>query len=35
MKYGISIVQDIAGKYNKIAEWCGFPVIPSPFLKNK
>jgi len=25
--------QKLAGKYNKIAEWCGMPVIPSIFTK--
>ncbi|WP_320524094.1 COR domain-containing protein [Bacillus thuringiensis] len=35
IKGGISIVQDIAEQYNKIAQWCGFPVVPKPFLKNK
>jgi len=23
----------LAGKYNKIAEWCGMPVVPSVFTK--
>jgi len=32
---GIEIAQDLAGKYNKIAEWCGMPVVPSVFLKKK
>lgn len=27
------IFQDIASKYNKIAEWCGLPVVPSVLLK--
>ncbi|PEB20796.1 hypothetical protein COO05_31215 [Bacillus toyonensis] len=35
IKGGISIAQDIAEQYNKIAQWCGFPVVPKPFLKNK
>lgn len=34
-KNGISIVQDIAEKYNSIAEWCGMPVVPRVFLKKK
>ena len=25
--------QKLAGKYNKIAEWCGMPVVPSIFTK--
>ncbi|KEF36653.1 small GTP-binding protein domain [Schinkia azotoformans MEV2011] len=32
IKYGYGILQDIAKKYNGIAEWCGIPVIPSVFL---
>jgi hypothetical protein len=32
---GIEIAQDLAGKYNKIAEWCGLPVVPSLFLKKE
>lgn len=35
LKYGHSILQDIAEKYNSIAEWCGSPIIPKVFLKNK
>jgi len=30
---GIELLQDLAGKYNKIAEWCGLPQVPSIFLK--
>jgi hypothetical protein len=30
---GMNLAQDLAGKYNKIAEWCGMPVVPSAFLK--
>lgn len=33
IKYGFSIAQDIADKYNTIAEWCGIPVVPRLFLK--
>ncbi|WP_407312504.1 COR domain-containing protein [Desulfosporosinus sp. SB140] len=33
IKHGYSILQDMAGKYNSIAEWCGMPVVPSVFLK--
>lgn len=29
---GIKIAQDIAKRYNKIAEWVGFPQVPKPFL---
>lgn len=32
-KYGYSILQDIAGKYNSIAEWCALPTIPKVLLK--
>gem|GEM_PF-3107211 len=35
VKAGISIVQDVAERYNSIAEWCGMPVVPKVFLKNK
>ena len=30
---GWEIFSEIAGKYNKIAEWCGLPVVPSSILK--
>lgn len=30
---GIDIFRDLAGKYNKIAEWCGLPQVPSLFTK--
>lgn len=33
IKHGVSIAQDIADKYNKIAEWCGMPIVPKLFLK--
>ncbi len=29
---GIKITQDIAKRYNQIAEWVGFPQVPKPFL---
>lgn len=32
--HGYSILQDIAEKYNGIAEWCGMPVVPKVFLKS-
>ncbi|MEK4171482.1 COR domain-containing protein [Lysinibacillus sp. FSL L8-0312] len=32
-KYGYSILQDIADKYNSIAEWCALPTIPKFLLK--
>lgn len=32
-KYGYAILQDIADKYNSIAEWCALPTIPKIFLK--
>jgi hypothetical protein len=28
---GWELFKDIAGKYNKVAEWCGLPQIPSTF----
>lgn len=31
---GVGIAQDIAGFYNEIAQWCGLPQVPKPFLKN-
>ena len=33
VKNGISIAQDIAKSYNDIAQWCGLPQVPKPFLK--
>ncbi len=30
---GVDIFRDLAGKYNKIAEWCGLPQVPSIFTK--
>jgi small GTP-binding protein len=33
IKQGYSILQEIAEKYNSIAEWCGLPVVPKLFLK--
>ena len=35
IKGGIEIAQRIAGHYNSIAEWCGLPQVPKPFLKKK
>lgn len=35
IKCGVKIAQEIGEKYNSIAEWCGLPVIPKLFLKNK
>ena len=29
----IETFMKLAGKYNKIAEWCGMPVVPSVFTK--
>lgn len=29
----LDILRDLAGKYNKIAEWCGLPQVPSIFTK--
>jgi hypothetical protein len=30
---GIDTLRSLAGKYNKIAEWCGLPQVPSIFTK--
>lgn len=30
---GVEVLRDLAGKYNKIAEWCGLPQVPSVFTK--
>lgn len=30
---GWEIFKDLSGKYNKIAEWCGLPQVPSIFTK--
>ncbi len=35
MDNGIGYAQDLAGYYNKIADWCGMPHVPSIFLKRK
>jgi len=35
IKHGISIAQDIAQGYNDIAQWCGLPQVPKPFLKKE
>ncbi|HJP18915.1 MAG TPA: COR domain-containing protein [Nitrospinota bacterium] len=32
---GVGYAQDLAENYNKIAQWCGLPVVPDPFLKKK
>ncbi len=31
----IGYAQDLAGYYNKIADWCGMPHVPSIFLKKR
>lgn len=33
IKSGVSMCQELFGKYNNLAEWCGLPVIPSIFVK--
>ena len=33
VKQGWSILQDVAEKYNFIAQWCGLPCVPKLFLK--
>jgi len=35
IKHGIGIAQDIAGGYNDLAQWLGWPQVPRPFLKKK
>ena len=35
IKYGVSIAQDIAQGYNDIAQWCGLPQVPKPFLRRE
>ncbi len=35
MDNGVGYAQDLAGYYNKIADWCGMPHVPSIFLKKK
>lgn len=30
---GWELFSDLAGRYNKLAEWCGLPVVPSFFIK--
>jgi Leucine-rich repeat (LRR) protein len=32
VKSGVQTAQELAGKYNKIAQWCGLPVVPDVFL---
>ena len=32
IKNGINIAQDIAKGYNAVAQWCGLPQVPKPFL---
>jgi hypothetical protein len=32
---GVGYAQDLAENYNKIAQWCGLPNVPDPFLKKK
>jgi Leucine-rich repeat (LRR) protein/GTPase SAR1 family protein len=35
IKGGYKILQDLAGQYNKIAQWCGLPQVPSVFVKKE
>ena len=35
IRNGVSIAQDIAKEYNKIAQWLALPQVPEPFLKNE
>jgi hypothetical protein len=32
---GFGYGQDLAKYYNKIAQWCGLPVVPDAFLKKE
>ena len=32
-KDGIDIARKLAGHYNQIAQWCGLPQVPEPFVK--
>jgi len=32
---GVGYAQDIAKNYNRIAQWCGLPVVPELFLKHE
>jgi hypothetical protein len=33
VKNGVNIAQEIAKKYNDMAQWLGWPTVPKPFLK--
>ncbi len=33
VKNGVSVAQDVAKRYNDIAQWVGWPQVPTPFLK--
>lgn len=35
LRDGIKIGQDLAEFYNSIAQWCGLPQVPKPFLKKE
>jgi hypothetical protein len=35
IKGGYKILQDLAEQYNKIAQWCGLPQVPSVFVAKK
>ena len=32
LRAGVGIAQDLARTYNGVAEWCGLPQVPKPFL---
>lgn len=34
-KHGVSIAQDIAREYNKLAQWLALPQVPDLFLKKE
>ena len=33
VRNGVEIAQELAKNYNCIAQWCGLPQVPKPFLK--
>jgi len=35
IKGGYKILQDLAAQYNKIAEWCALPQVPSMLVKKQ
>jgi len=35
IKGGVKLAQDLARQYNRIAQWCGLPVVPDLLLGKK